>query len=138
MNNKKFTILPMRNEDYKYSDITSKVIKAFFKVYNSLGFGFLERVYENAMFIELNNMGLNVEKQKRLTVYYENQQKGNYFADFLIEVKVIIELKAVERLIEEHELQIINYLRATDLEVGLILNFGKKPEFKRKIFTNKT
>ncbi|HEY8366368.1 MAG TPA: GxxExxY protein [Bacteroidia bacterium] len=128
----------MRNEDYKYSDITSKVIKAFFKVYNSLGFGFLERVYENAMFIELNNMGLNVEKQKRLTVYYENQQIGNYFADFLIEEKVIIELKAVERLIEEHELQIINYLRATDLEVGLILNFGKKPEFKRKIFTNKT
>ncbi len=128
----------MRNEDYKYSDITSKVIKAFFKVYNSLGFGFLERVYENAMFIELNNMGLNVEKQKRLVVYYENQQIGNYFADFLIEEKVIIELKAVERLVEEHELQIINYLRATDLEVGLILNFGKKPEFKRKIFTNKT
>lgn len=138
MNNKKYTILPMRNEDYKFSDITSKVIKAFFKVYNSLGFGFLERVYENAMFIELNNMGLYVEKQKRLTVYYENQQIGNYFADFLIEEKVIIELKAVERLIEEHELQIINYLRATDLEVGLILNFGKKPEFKRKIFTNKT
>ena len=138
MNNKKYTILPMRNEDYKYSDITSKVIKAFFKVYNSLGFGFLERVYENAMFIELNNMGLNVEKQKRLVVYYENQQIGNYFADFLIEEKVIIELKAVERLVEEHELQIINYLRATDLEVGLILNFGKKPEFKRKIFTNKT
>ena len=128
----------MRNEDYKYSDITSKVMKAFFKVYNSLGFGFLERVYENAMFIELNNMGLNVEKQKRLVVYYENQQIGNYFADFLIEEKVIIELKAVERLVEEHELQIINYLRATDLEVGLILNFGKKPEFKRKIFTNKT
>ena len=138
MNNKKYTILPMRNEDYKYSDITSKVMKAFFKVYNSLGFGFLERVYENAMFIELNNMGLNVEKQKRLVVYYENQQIGNYFADFLIEEKVIIELKAVERLVEEHELQIINYLRATDLEVGLILNFGKKPEFKRKIFTNKT
>ncbi|MCZ2101023.1 MAG: GxxExxY protein [Chitinophagales bacterium] len=125
-------------ETYLHANLTEKVIKAFFKVYNTLGFGFLEKVYENAMLIELRNMGLFVEKQRRIKVYYEEQEVGDYFADLIVEEKVIIELKASEALCEEHEFQLINYLKATEIEVGLLLNFGKTPEFKRKIFSNKT
>ncbi len=126
----------MSYENYKHTDITEKIIKAFYIVYNTLGFGFLEKVYENAMFIELRNMGLFVEKQRRVKVFYEGQEVGDYFADLIVDEKVIIELKASEALCEVHEFQLINYLKATEIEVSLLLNFGKKPEFKRKIFTN--
>lgn len=126
----------MSTEKYKHTDITEKIIKAFYKVYNTLGFGFLEKVYENAMFIELRSMGLFIEKQRRVKVFYEGQEVGDYFADLIVDEKVIIELKASEALCEEHEFQLINYLKATEIEVGLLLNFGKKPEFKRKIFSN--
>lgn len=126
----------MNYDNYKHSVLTEKIIKAYYRVYNTLGFGFLEKVYENAMFIELRNMGLFVEKQRRVKVFYEEQEVGDYFADLIVDEKVIIELKASEALCEEHECQLINYLKATDIEVGLLLNFGKKPEFKRKIFTN--
>ena len=124
-------------ETYLHSDLTEKIINAFFKVYNTLGFGFLEKVYENALFIELRNMDLFVEKQRHIKVYYEELEVGDYFADLIVDGKVIIELKASESLCEEHEFQLINYLKATEIEVGLLLNFGKKPEFKRKIFSNK-
>lgn len=123
-------------KEYLYQDLTSKIIACFYKVYNALGFGFLEKVYENALLIELNQCGLLVEKQKPINVYYEGKLVGEYYADLIVEKKVIIELKAVESLIEEHELQLINYLKATDIEVGLLLNFGKKPEIRRKIFSN--
>ncbi len=126
----------MSNEKYKHADITEKIIQAFYKVYNTLGFGFLEKVYENAMFIELRAMGLLVEKQRRVRVFYEGHEVGDYFADLIVNEKVIIELKASEALGEEHEYQLINYLKATEIEVGLLLNFGKKPDFKRKIFSN--
>jgi GxxExxY protein len=119
------------------SDLTDKIIKAYYKVYNTLGYGFLEKVYENAMFIELQNMGLFVEKQRRIKVFYEEYEVGDYFGDLVVNEQVIIELKAAESLCEEHEIQLINYLKATEIEVGLLLNFGKKPELKRKIFTNK-
>jgi GxxExxY protein len=119
-----------------HEEITSQIIKAFYKVNNVLGFGFLEKVYENAMILELTNMGLKVERQKNILVYYENSVVGNYFADLLVNNLVIIELKAAESLCEEHEAQLINYLKATNIEVGLLLNFGKKAEFRRKIFTN--
>lgn len=89
------------------------------------------------MFIELKNMGLFVEKQRRIKVFYEEQEVGDYYADLIVAEKVIIELKAAESLCEEHEFQLINYLKATEIELGLLLNFGKKPELKRKIFTNK-
>jgi GxxExxY protein len=127
----------MTQYNYKHSDLTEKIIKAFYKVYNTLGFGFLEKVYENAMFIELRNMGLFVEKQRRVKVFYEGNLVGDYCADLAVEEKVIVELKAAEALCEDHEFQLINYLKATEIEVGLLLNFGKKPEFRRKIFTNK-
>lgn len=123
-------------EEYLHKELTSKIIEAFYKVYNSLGFGFLEKVYENALKYELEFMHLKVEKQKPIDVYYREIKVGEYFADLIVENKVILELKAAESLIEEHELQLINYLKATEIEVGLLLNFGKKPEIRRKIFTN--
>ncbi len=127
----------MSNENYKHSDITEKIIEAFYKVYNTLGYGFLEKVYENSLFIELREMGLFVEKQKKIVVYYEEQKVGDYYADLIVADSVIVELKAAESLCEEHEFQLINYLKATDIEVGLLLNFGKSPELKRKVFSNK-
>jgi GxxExxY protein len=125
-------------ENYLHKELTSEIISAFYKVYNVLGFGFLEKVYENALKCELEKMGFKVDKQKPITVYYDNSIVGEYFADLIVENKVIVELKAAEVLIEEHELQLINYLKATEVEVGLLLNFGKKPEIRRKIFSNKS
>ena len=121
-----------------HQELTSEIISAFYKVYNTLGFGFLEKVYENALKYELEKMRFKVDKQKPITVYYDDLTVGEYFADLIVENKVIIELKAAETLIEEHELQLINYLKATEIEVGLLLNFGKKPEIRRKIFSNKS
>lgn len=126
----------MENDNYKYSEITEKIIKAFYKVYNTLGYGFLEKVYENALFIELELMGFQVNKQEPIKVYYEDKEVGVYFADLIVEESIIIELKATETLCEEHEFQLINYLKATEIEVGLLLNFGKKPEVKRKVYSN--
>jgi GxxExxY protein len=126
----------MHTDNYKHSDITEKIIKAFYKVYNTLGYGFLEKVYGNALFMELVDMGLTVEKQKQIKVYYEGKEVGEYFADLMVDECVIIELKAAESLCEEHEFQLINYLKATEIEVGILLNFGKKPEVKRKVFSN--
>lgn len=121
---------------YLHHDITDKIIKCFYKVYNELGYGFLEKVYENALLIELVNNGLICTKQKPIKVYYSGNLVGNYYADIIVENKVILELKAAETLMEEHELQLINYLKATEIEIGLLLNFGKKPQISRKIFTN--
>jgi GxxExxY protein len=120
----------------KHSQITNKIIDSFYKVYNTLGYGFLEKVYENAMQIELISLGFEVKQQQSIKVYYKKKQVGDYYADLLVNNLVLIELKATENLIKEHEYQLINYLKATNIEVGLLLNFGKKPEFKRKIFTN--
>ncbi len=123
--------------DYKHKELTSEIIRCFYEVYNELGFGFLEKVYENALKHELEKRGFYVEKQKPIKVHYDDIIVGEYYADLIVNESVIIELKAAESLCKEHELQLINYLKATDIEVGLLLNFGKKPEFKRKIFTNK-
>jgi len=116
--------------------ITDKIIAAFYKVYNTLGYGFLEKVYENALVIELNKSGLTVTPQQKIEVFYEKKKVGEYFADLTVNNLIILELKAVEKLIDEHKTQLINYLKATNMEVGLLLNFGKTPEFKRAIFTN--
>ncbi len=124
-------------ESYKHTELTDKIIKAYYKVYNTLGYGFLEKVYENAMFIELKKMNLFVQKQKNISVFYESEEVGDYYADLIVDEKVIVELKAAEGLCEEHECQLINYLKATEIEVGLLLNFGKQPELRRKIFSNK-
>ena len=123
------------NANFLYSEITDLILKAFFKVYNKLGYGFLEKVYENAMIIELDRLGLRCQKQKKIDVYYDEFLIGEYFADILVNEVVVVELKAAETLIPEHEAQLVNYLRGTDLEVGLLLNFGKEPQFKRKVLT---
>ena len=120
-----------------HGDITEKIIEAFYAVYNTLGYGFLEKVYENSMIIKLKQYGFNVEKQKKIKVYFEGNIVGEYFADLVVNNKIILELKATETLCDEHKYQLINYLKATNMEVGLLLNFGKKPEFKRVIFSNK-
>lgn len=119
-----------------HQEISDKIIKAFYTVYNTLGYGFLEKVYEKAMMVELLEMGLQVQRQVPVRVFYKGQLVGEYFADLLVEELIIIELKTAENLCEAHECQLINYLKATELEIGLLLNFGKKPQFKRKIFTN--
>jgi len=119
-----------------HKEITDQVLKAYYKVFNHLGYGFLEKVYENALGIELQKVGLFCEKQKPIKVFYDGKVVGKYFADLVVNNTVIIELKAAVGICEEHECQLINYLKATEIEVGLLLNFGNKPEFKRKIFTN--
>ena len=123
-------------EKYKHRELTDKIIQAFYCVYNELGFGFLENVYQNALYFELQNRGFQVEPQKAIDVYYQTRLVGKYKADLVVNNLIILELKAVDFLVEEHELQLINYLKATDKEVGLLLNFGMKPEIRRKAFDN--
>ena len=122
-------------DNYKHSDVTGIIIKAFYNVYNQLGYGFLEKVYENAILIELRKLGLDCLAQYQIEVFYDDLKVGLYIADIIVGNCVIVEIKAAEALCEEHEAQLINYLRATDMEVGILLNFGKKAEFKRKVFS---
>lgn len=122
--------------DFLHQELTAEIIKRFYIVYNKLGYGFLEKVYEKALKYELEKAGFQVERQKPINVFYETELVGEYFADLLVENKVIIELKAAENICEEHEYQLINYLKATEIEVGLLLNCGKKPEIRRKAFSN--
>ena len=119
-----------------HEEITSKIIAGFYTVYNELGYGFLEKVYENALCIELGKAGLKVMQQVPIDVCYEGHLVGEYFADLLVQDEVIVELKAVEELAKGHEAQLINYLKATSVEVGLLLNFGPEPKFRRKVFSN--
>ncbi|MCR4342877.1 MAG: GxxExxY protein, partial [Patescibacteria group bacterium] len=105
-------------QDYKYTELTEKIINVFYKVYNKLGYGFLEKVYENALVFELKKLNLQVVPQKPIKVIYENVIIGEYFADILVEDKVIIEIKAAKTIANEHEAQLLNYLKAMDIEVG--------------------
>ena len=118
-----------------HADFTEQIIKAFYKVYNALGYGFLEKVYENALLLELKNSGFQVFQQYPIQVLYEKQQVGEYFADLIVNDLIVLELKAAENIRDEHVAQLTNYLKATRKEVGLLLNFGAKPEFKRIVFT---
>ena len=122
-------------DNYLHSDITSLIIKAFYKVYNHLGYGFLEKVYQNSLLIELRRLNLDCQPLYPIDVFYEKLKVGFYIADIIVNNCVIIEIKAAECLCEDHEAQLTNYLKATDIEVGILLNFGKKPEFKRKVFS---
>lgn len=120
----------------KHSELTAIILKAFYKVYNTLGYGFLEKVYERAMMIELRKMGLNCTSQSPVRVYYDGEEVGFYNSDIFVEQVIIAELKAATALCEADEAQLTNYLKATKIEVGILLNFGRKPEFKRKVFSN--
>jgi GxxExxY protein len=123
-------------DDLLHKELTDRIINAFYKVYNILGYGFLERIYENAVFIELRETGLIVERQFPLKVFYKNHIVGEFFADLVVDQKVIVELKAMETIQQAHLSQLQNYLRATQIEVGLLLNFGRQAEVKRRVFTN--
>ncbi|MBP6425726.1 MAG: GxxExxY protein [Flavobacterium sp.] len=123
-------------KNYPHQELTKSIIGIYYNVYNELGYGFLEKVYHRAMIVELNKNGYEVEHEKKIEVFYKNEVVGTYIPDLIINKSVILELKCVEYLIEAHENQLINYLKATECEVGLVLNFGKDPQFKRKIFTN--
>ena len=118
----------------QYKELTEKIIGCAYRVYNQMGFGFLESVYEKCLLIELHKAGLKAESQQAITVYYENQIVGDFVADIVVEDSVILELKSVRRLVKVHEAQLVNYLVATGKEVGLLLNFGEqKVEVKRKV-----
>jgi len=122
--------------DFKYKELTEKISKIFYRVYNKLGYGFLEKVYENAMMIELRQENIPAIAQAPIKVIYRGEVIGDYYADVLVDNKVIVELKAAKNLSEENEAQVLNYLKATGIEVGLLLNFGLRPEMKRKVFDN--
>lgn len=119
---------------YKHEALTRRIIENFYKVYNTLGYGFLEKVYENALMIEFEKSGLEAKCQAPIKVFYDRQIIGEYYIDLLVEECIIVEIKAVKSLLKEHEAQLLNYLKASRIEVGLLLNFGPKPEIKRKIF----
>ena len=123
-------------KEYKHKELTKKIIKGFYEVYNELGYGFLESVYEKALIIVLNEYGLNVKSQIEIDVVFRNQNIGLFRADLIIKDTVLVELKASKHLLNEHEAQILNYLKATKYEIGLLLNFGPKPQIKRFIFDN--
>lgn len=123
--------------DFLFKEETDKIIGAFYKVYRTLGYGFLERVYQNALYYELMRLGLDCKVQYPIQVYYEGHIVGEYVADMLINNHLILELKSVEALSQAHEFQLINYLKATRIEVGLLLNFGEHAQVKRKVFKNK-
>ncbi|MBT0651809.1 GxxExxY protein [Geobacter luticola] len=123
--------------EFKHTDITERVIKAVYTVFASLGSGFLEKVYENALMLELAQEGLLAQQQVPLSVRYRNQIVGEFFVDILVNDTVILELKAIEALQPIHEVQLVNYLKATDLEVGLLINFGPKIEIRRRVCSNK-
>lgn len=122
------------NGDLKHGDLTGKIIEIFYKVYDELGYGFLEKIYENALAHEFGKAGLKFQKQAPILVLYDGIVMGEYFADFIVEGRVVVEVKADKYLGDDGEKQLINYLRATGNEVGLLLGFGKKAEFKRKVF----
>ena len=118
----------------EHSDLTKKIIGCAYKVYNTLGFGFLESVYEKALIIELKKIGFKTVNQEPIKVFYEGEEVGNFRADIIVDDLIIIELKSVQNMVKEFEVQLVNYLTATMKPVGLLLNFGpKKVEVKRKV-----
>ena len=118
-----------------YGDLTQKIIGAAFDVHNSLGKGLNEKVYENALSIRLRDLGLSVEQQKALPVYFGNHKVGEQIVDLLVDERVIVETKAVDRLLKNHEAQLLAYLKNTQFQLGLLVNFGSRVQFKRLIFT---
>ena len=128
---------PLTMKNYKHSDLTRRIIRAAMNVHNYLGYGFAESVYENALMIELEEMGLNAKQQCPIQVFYKTRKVGDFVADIIVNDLVIVELKAVSELHKKHEVQVVNYLRATPIEVGLLLNFSNEDlDFKRKAFSN--
>lgn len=127
---------PKKKFEGRYSELTGRILGAFFELHKELGFGFSEKIYETALEVLLTELGLIVERQKDLFVYFHGRIIGEYKADMVINGVVLLEIKSVERLIDAHDAQLLNYLKATEIEVGLLLNFGRQAEFRRKIYDN--
>ena len=123
---------PKPRIDFKDKALTQKIIGCAFKVHSTLGKGFLEKIYENAMVIELNKLDIAVQQQAQVQVSYEGQTIGEYYADLYVEERVICELKSVEKLLKSHETQLVNYLTATGKDTGLLINFSDRVEVRRK------
>jgi GxxExxY protein len=124
------------NTDLKHGLLTDKILRVFYDVYNELGHGFLESVYHRSLVLALQSVGLTVRSRVDIPVWFRGNQVGHFVADVLVEDCVLLELKAARTLDSSHRAQLLNYLRATEIEVGLLLNFGEKPELKRLIFDN--
>jgi len=120
----------------KHSDLTGKILGAFFQIHNELGFGFSEKVYESALEVLLSELGMVPERQKEIVVYYHGKVVGEYKADMIVNKAVLLEIKSVEKIIDAHDAQLLNYLKSTGFEVGLLLNFGRQANFHRKIYDN--
>ena len=117
----------------EYEDITRKIIGSAYQVYNQLGFGFLESVYKKAMILELRKNNLKVKEEKPLDVYYDDQVVGHFFVDLFVENEIVVELKSVQRIAKEHEVQVVNYLKGLQKDIGLLINFSPQGvEGKRK------
>ena len=125
------------DKNYLYTELTREIIGVFYKVYNALGYGFLEKVYHNAMLIELKKLGISFKSEQPIKVYYDDVIVGEYIADIIVENKVIVELKAVLKLNQKHEVQLVNYLKGTGIPVGLLLNFGEEPDQRRRVLSSK-
>ena len=123
-------------EELVPKELVDIILKHFYRIYNDLGYGFLERVYQNALYFALLDEGLKCEVEKPIKVYYDGRVVGDYRADILVEDCVMLELKAAEEFNPAFDNQLINYLKATDIEVGYVLNFGKKPKYSRKVYSN--
>ena len=119
--------------ELKHHHITEKIIGAAYKVHNTLGSGFLEKVYQNSLAIELKSLDFIVDVEKPIKVYYNGEVVGNYIADITVDDKVILEIKAIKELADIHEVQLVNYLKATGIEVGLLINFGTSVQVKRRV-----
>ncbi len=120
----------------KLAALSDEILKVFFRVHSELGFGFSEKVYQAALAMALRESGLEVEEQVPIPVYYHGESVGMFFADLIVNGLILLELKSCNSIIEEHEAQLLNYLKATEIEVGYVLNFGKTAAFKRKVFDN--
>ncbi len=120
----------------KHSELSDKIIKVFYEIHNELGYGFSEKIYQKAFGIALRQIGLKVDEQVPIKVYFRGQEVGEYFADMIVNDLILLELKAVAHITEEHEAQLLNYLKSTEMEVGYLMNFGKSAEFKRKVLDN--
>jgi GxxExxY protein len=124
------------NEQFRHAELTKAIIGLFYEVYNELGHGFLESVYENSLALALRAKGYEVHQQVAIPVWFRGQKVGDFDADLLVNNLVILELKSCRSIVDAHLAQLLNYLKATEIEVGLLLNFGPRPEFKRIVFGN--
>ncbi len=129
-------LIPKKPFEGKYADLSEKIINIFYQVHNELGYGFSEKVYQRAFAIALRETGFKVDEQVAIKVYYHGEIVGEYFADMIVNDVILLELKSINAILEEYEVQLLNYLKATEFEVGYVMNFGKSATFKRKVFDN--